>query len=77
VDQNKIGQAKLNPQKNGVNSIKLPQFALGFQKTTKNLFVTNNYQNRRRLFQKTQMAECFIIDRDYDSWGPRVGELIV
>ena len=29
------------------------------------------------LFQKTQMAERFTIDHDYDSWGPRVGELIV
>uniref|UniRef100_A0A453MSU8 Uncharacterized protein n=2 Tax=Aegilops tauschii TaxID=37682 RepID=A0A453MSU8_AEGTS len=31
----------------GVNSIKLPFLLLGFQKTTTNLFVTNNYQNQR------------------------------
>ena len=68
---------KLHLMINRVNIIKLPLFVLGFQKTTTNLFVTDNYQNPRRLSQKTQITECFAIDHDYDSWGPHVRKLIV
>lgn len=43
-------------------------------KTNTFLFVADTYRFCGLMFQKAQMAECFKIDRDYDSWSPHVRE---
>ena len=61
-------------------SIRWNQLHFKFHKKTRLkffIFFSNNYQMSGRLFQKTQIVECFKIDHDYDRSDPQLNELCV